>query len=184
MVTSEYVEEGKIVKTIDNVEVLKDAIKKEYPTVSDYELGKSILLALGDSEEFIASTGNIDNSYNHYADATWTSSGPTEPTLSAQAHLNDTDGNNRGLSISTPSLYGIGAECPLFIMPRFNLDRLTMYYGISATNDVTCHVSYAHSILDCFSSFSVDINGNISFSGFGKDRKIYNGTAMTLYHNP
>ncbi len=47
--------EGLSKKTeIDNVGYFSSAVKRKYPEMSDWDLGKTVLLALGDSEEFIA----------------------------------------------------------------------------------------------------------------------------------
>ncbi|MBE6671777.1 MAG: hypothetical protein E7593_06200 [Ruminococcaceae bacterium] len=41
-------------ETITNINLFKDSIKRAYPQIDNYELGKTILLSLGDTEEFIA----------------------------------------------------------------------------------------------------------------------------------
>lgn len=43
------------VETIENIDVLKSTIKQISPTISDYQLGKIILISLGDTPDFINS---------------------------------------------------------------------------------------------------------------------------------
>mgnify|MGYP005750278359 CR=1 FL=1 len=41
------------VTSVNNIETLKTSLKKDYPKLTDYQLGKAVLLALGDDESFI-----------------------------------------------------------------------------------------------------------------------------------
>lgn len=41
------------VTSVNNIGALKTSLKKDYPNLNDYQLGKAILLALGDDESFI-----------------------------------------------------------------------------------------------------------------------------------
>ena len=54
-VSEQITEDFHYTQRIENVDVLRDELKERYPQINDYELGKNVLLALGDSEEFIAS---------------------------------------------------------------------------------------------------------------------------------
>lgn len=43
------------VQSIKNVDALVDAVKHENPSISDYQLGRSVLIMLGDDEDFVNS---------------------------------------------------------------------------------------------------------------------------------
>lgn len=274
-------------ETIDNIDVFKANIKNCYPQINDYELGKTILLSLGDTEEFIetlpkekvieavdytsairtevyldetesgelheitkeqfqktqnllsayeydrdetfgdlvlkstayrrspnyalsgrnyftirgevewigypnfqlrdllviASSGNIDNNYSHYASGKWSHSLGT--TVNDTAYLYDEDGGNgRLISISNPSIYGIGAEFPLGTgqQSQILIDKVYCFYGVSAQSDISCQVSYAHAILTWNPSFSVSSGGSVSFGGLGIQRQTFKANAFTLHH--
>lgn len=290
---TETVENMQYKEVIENVSVFKKAVLNSYPTISDYELGKEILMALGDSEDFIdslptdkvleavnytsairtqvylketsngelieisekqyyspnveifqnaistndydkketygdiiirsiayerspsyalsgrnyytirgevvwegypniqmrdllviSSTGNIDNNYSHYATGKWTHT--LAGTVTDTAYLYDDDGGDGTyVSLSTPSMYGMGAEFPLSIgqQNQISINKVYAYYGVSAQKDITCQVSYAHSILAWSPSFSISSSGDISFGGLGIQRQVFHGTAFTLYYN-
>ena len=52
---SQYTHDLKYIEETQNIDQFKNAIQKAYPSISDYELGKLILMSLGDSEEYINS---------------------------------------------------------------------------------------------------------------------------------
>ncbi len=51
----EYTDGLSSVQSIKNVDALVDAVKQENPSISDYQLGKSVLIMLGDDEDFVNS---------------------------------------------------------------------------------------------------------------------------------
>ena len=51
----EYIDGLKSIQSIKNVDMLVESIKDEYPSISDYQLGKTVLIMLGDDEEFVNS---------------------------------------------------------------------------------------------------------------------------------
>ena len=270
---------------IENVDALKEKIKSAYPKIDNYELGKAVLISLGDTEELIdtlpkekvieaidyqsvvkteiylsenedgelkkiskkdfakskskstsstysgkntygdlvlkssaykrtpnyalsgrnyftirgevewigypnfqfqdllviSSTGNIDNKYSHYAGGVWSHNMGT--TIKDTAYLSK--GKGKYISISTPSLYGIGAKFPIGVgqQGKIIVDKVYCYYGVSSQKDISCQVSYAHGILSWNPSFSVSSGGTVSFGGVSIRRQTFFGTAFTLYHS-
>ncbi len=51
----EYTDGLTSVQSIKNVDALVDAVKHENPSISDYQLGRSVLIMLGDDEDFVNS---------------------------------------------------------------------------------------------------------------------------------
>lgn len=51
----EYTDGLTSVQSIKNVDALVDAVKHENPSINDYQLGKSVLIMLGDVEDFVNS---------------------------------------------------------------------------------------------------------------------------------
>lgn len=52
---TEYTDGLTSVQSIKNVDTLITSIKDEYPSISDYQLGKTVLMSLGDDENFVNS---------------------------------------------------------------------------------------------------------------------------------
>lgn len=52
---TEYTDGLTLVQSIKNVDTLITSIKDEYPSISDYQLGKTILMSLGDDKDFVNS---------------------------------------------------------------------------------------------------------------------------------
>lgn len=131
----------------------------------------------------ISSNGNIDNSYDHCAYALWYRGTNTNETHSETAHLLGNNGNF--LKTSSPNMYGMGAEVQLefYNYPPYMLHSVYAYYGVSAQTDITCQVSYAHTILAWTPSFSISSGGSVSFGGIGIQRQTFYGTPFTLYHS-
>lgn len=128
----------------------------------------------------VSSSGNIDNNYLQSASGLW-----KHPSLGTQKY-DSASLSNKGsfISLSTPSIHGIGATFPIGVGQSGQLivNNVYCYYGISSQKDVSCQVSYAHAILAWTPSFSVSSGGSVSFGGLGIQRQVFNGTAFTLYH--
>lgn len=95
----------------------------------------------------IASTGNIDNNYDHSANGKWTLSSQT---INDEGHLYDSDGGDGDyLTLTTPDMNGMGIKFPLGVgqQNQFRIDKVYAYYGVSSQNDITAQVSYAHAIV-------------------------------------
>lgn len=132
----------------------------------------------------ISSTGNIDNNYPHSATGKWTHS--LAGTVTDIAYLYDEHGGDGNyVSLTTPNMYGMGAEFPLGVgqQSQITINKIYAYYGVSAQKDITCQVSYAHAIIAWDPSFSISATGDVSFGGIGLQRQVFNGTAFTLYHD-
>lgn len=130
----------------------------------------------------IASTGNIDNNYDHRANGKWTLSSQT---INDEGHLYDSDGGDGDyLTLTTPDMNGMGIKFPLGVgqQNQFRIDKVYAYYGVSSQNDITAQVSYAHAILAWSPSFSVNSKGAVSFGGVSAQRQVFNGDAFTLYY--
>lgn len=130
----------------------------------------------------IASTGNIDNQYDHYAHGRW-----THPLINIEdtGHLYDKNGGDGNyLSLSTPDLYGMGIKFPLGVWQQnqVTIEKVYAYYGISSQSDISAQVSYAHAIIAWNPSFSVNTKGAVSFGGLSAQRQVFNGDAFTLYY--
>ena len=132
----------------------------------------------------ISSTGNIDNNYPHSATGKWTHG--IAGTVTDTAYLYDEHGGDGNyVSLTTPNMYGMGAEFPLGVgqQSQITINKIYAYYGVSAQKDITCQVSYAHAIIAWDPSFSISATGDVSFGGVGLQRQVFNGTAFTLYHD-
>lgn len=53
LMTNQYTNGMQYIKTVDNIDTLRDMLRVKHPNASDYELGKTILRALGDDEDYI-----------------------------------------------------------------------------------------------------------------------------------
>lgn len=161
-VSSHLTEDYNYVQTVENVDVLRDELKKIHPQISDYELGKSILLALGDSEEFIASL-------------------PEEKVVEAVQYTSVVIDEVYLHELSSGEMVPISKE--RFYEPDVvHSAKVYAYYGVSSQNDITAQVSYAHAILAWSPSFSVNSKGAVSFGGVSAQRQVFNGDAFTLYY--
>lgn len=131
----------------------------------------------------ISSTGNIDNNFKHSATGRWDHA--VTGMIEDNAYLYDEDGGDGTyISLTNPSMLGMGAEFPVGIgqQGKIIINKIFAFYGVSAQNDISCQVSYAHAILTWNPSFSISSSGSISFGGLAVQRKVYNGRAFTLYH--
>lgn len=130
----------------------------------------------------IASSGNIDNNYKHYAGAWYKSL-----YLSDRIYkYDDFDTDNNIIEVYNPSIYGLAVKTPLSldISGDIRLEYVYAYYGISTQNDVSCQVAYSHATVGLGGiSVSVSSAGSISFgASIGQTKEDYMGRAFTLSH--
>lgn len=138
----------------------------------------------------ISSEGEIDNSYSHYAQAEWKMWTEDGLTFVYDTAYVDGNTNNNLLSFDCHDTHALGVKIPLLrYKSTYNhtyegrLHRAYAYYGVTAQEDISCQVSYAHAIVAWTPSFSVDSNATTTFGGLSVQRQAFYMTPFTLYHN-